>query len=196
VAGFCGFEIVSGSFGGSVGGAGILPITTPVTISNGATLDMTNMEQQISSLSSTDGLGSQVLVGSGALVISGTATSTFDGTISGAGGSLTLQVGTLTLSGTNTYTGGTYVQGGELIVTNRAALADGSSLTVGYAALFAQTPVVPSAAVAPVPEPGTLALAPGACMAALLCSIRRAGRRLRASENGETGLKKLAEGPL
>ena len=42
---------------------GVLPATTPVTISNGATFDMTNGTQTIASLSSTDGKGSQVLLG-------------------------------------------------------------------------------------------------------------------------------------
>ena len=60
-------------------------------------------------------------------------------------------------SGTNTYTGGTDVQNGRLIVANAYGLKDGTSLTVGDAGLFA--PVIPShSPIAPVPEPGTLAL--------------------------------------
>ena len=74
------------------GATGVLPSTTPVTISNGGTFDMTNGTQTIASLSSTDGNGSQVLLGSGGqLTISGPAITTFDGAISGAGGAVTLQ---------------------------------------------------------------------------------------------------------
>jgi autotransporter-associated beta strand protein len=169
-------EIVN-TFGGNV-----LPVTTPVTISGGASLVMANNFQTIASLASTDGMGSKVILNGGALTITGPAITTFDGAISdgtnaaGGGGSLILQGGTLTLSGTNTYTGGTTVEGGELIVTNNEALADGSSLTVGTASMFA--PIVPapvaSPAVAAVPEPGTLALAAVGCIVCLqLRSIRR-----------------------
>jgi autotransporter-associated beta strand protein len=76
--------------------------------------------------------------------------------------------GTLTLNGSNTYMGGTTVSDGTLIVANVEAIADGTSLTVGNPSAFAPAPVVPSsavaggsglnAAIAPVPEPGTLAL--------------------------------------
>jgi fibronectin-binding autotransporter adhesin len=153
--------------------ASVLPATTAVTISNGSTLDMTNVAQTIASLSSTDGMGSQVLMGSGALTIAGTASTTFDGTISGAGGSLTLQGGELTLTGTNTYTGGTIVANGTLILDDNAALADGSSLTVGQdaAQLFAAPVAIaasPPAAVA-VPEPGKIALLLAALWSAAAC---------------------------
>jgi autotransporter-associated beta strand protein len=161
---FASFEIVASAPGN------VLPVTTPLTISGGGTLDMTNGQQAIAALSSTDGLGSQVLLGSGALTIAGTAATTFDGTISGSGGLLSLGGGTLTLSGTNTYTGGTRVSGGELIVRNVEALADGSSLTVGNASLLAllPAPVVssPTAAAATVPEPDALAILATAIVAA------------------------------
>jgi fibronectin-binding autotransporter adhesin len=99
------------------GGAnGVLPTTTPVTISNGGTFDMTNGTQTIAALSSTDGNGSQVLLGSsGVLTIAGSASTTFDGVISGAGGSLVAQgTGTLLFTGANTYTGPTTISAGTL----------------------------------------------------------------------------------
>jgi autotransporter-associated beta strand protein len=75
--------------------------------------------------------------------------------------------GTLVLSASNNYTGGTTVYGGTLIATNVHAIADGTNLSVGDPTLLSMlpAPVVPSAAVpvtpasaAAVPEPGTLAL--------------------------------------
>jgi autotransporter-associated beta strand protein len=119
---FAGFEIID-----TTGpGVNVIPTTTPVSISNGGSLDMTNNIQTVASLSSTDGMGSQVLVGSGALTIAGPATTTFDGTISGGGGSVTLQGGLLTLTGSNTYSGPTTVSGGTLQLGTGANGFDGS----------------------------------------------------------------------
>ncbi len=85
------------------------------------------------------------------------------------GSSLSLDdAGTLILSGSNGYSGGTFVNAGTLVVQSPNAVPQGSSLSVGAgaASLFgspAAGGVVPGGgevAVAPpaVPEPGTLAL--------------------------------------
>jgi fibronectin-binding autotransporter adhesin len=67
--------------------------------------------------------------------------------------------GTLILSGSNSYQGGTIVDAGTLIVDSPASLADGSSLTVGQGAAAIFSPAGPSpAGVAAVPEPGTIML--------------------------------------
>ena len=68
--------------------------------------------------------------------------------------------GQLTLSGTNTYTGGTVVDQGTLIVTNANGLPDGGSLTIGAGAtlIFQGDLGAGGASVAAVPEPGTLML--------------------------------------
>ena len=78
--------------------------------------------------------------------------------------SLTLDnAGTLILSGSDGYTGGTYVTAGTIDVEAANALPNGGALTVGAGAgsLFA-SPVagglVPASAPASVPEPGTLAM--------------------------------------
>ena len=96
--------------------------------------------------------------------------------------------GSLTLSGTNTYTGGTTVDGGTLIVTNNEGLEDNSNLFVGNAlTLFggvipadASVSQVASPAGVPVPEPGTLALA--AAVLAGAVAYRRVRRRFRQLE--------------
>jgi len=71
--------------------------------------------------------------------------------------------GTLILSGTDTYSGGTNVNAGMLIVTSSTALPSGTSLTVGAGGTFIFDPSLagaPAAAssIATVPEPGTLIL--------------------------------------
>ena len=83
----------------------------------------------------------------------------------GGSGSLYLSGGgTLTLSGTNTYAGGTDVLNGELIVTSPHGIEGGTNLYVGSAGTIF-SPVVPAppvsapvADVSPVPEPGSWAL--------------------------------------
>jgi autotransporter-associated beta strand protein len=92
--------------------------------------------------------------------------------------SLTLNgSGTLVLSGSDNYTGGTEVIAGELIVTNVKAIADGSNLAVGNGLSVFPAAVVPSfsQSMATVPEPGSLALT--AAAAGLLAGCwRRRGR--------------------
>jgi fibronectin-binding autotransporter adhesin len=131
--GFSGFEIVNTTNSLSA---------SPVTISNGSTLDMTGGMQTIAALSSTDGLGSKVLLGNGLLTVGYSANTTFDGVISGSGGSLVKQgAGSLTFTGSNTYTGLTTVSGGSLqlgdgVATN-GSVAGNIALANNSAIVFA-----------------------------------------------------------
>ncbi len=100
-----------------------------------------------------------VLVASGLAAVD----AELSGILSGSGGLTMAGNGTLVLSGTNnTYTGGTVVEGGILVLESNGALADGSSLTIGAgaASIFAAAAAAPAASLtaSPVPEPGTLAL--------------------------------------
>ena len=111
------------------------------------------------------------------LSISGSGTLTFSGSISETGShSLAMSGtgGTLILSGTGLYTGGTIVSAGILAITTSTALPDNSALTVGAggtlifdpsysASSIIATPVSAASsavmgAVNPVPEPSTLVL--------------------------------------
>jgi autotransporter-associated beta strand protein len=104
------------------------------------------------------------------------------GILSGTGGLTTAGPGLLILSGDNTYGGGTAVDAGTLDVANSDALPDGTSLTVGAGGPFAPDfsagaepgkaaggAASPGAAVAAVPEPGSLALLLAALSSAAAC---------------------------
>ena len=120
-----------------------------------------------------------------------TSGGTWAGTIQdggfGGGNQVALVVsnGTLTLSGMNDYSAGTYVPGGQLIVTNNEGIEDGTNLLVGFGTndspFAAVTPAETSSPAstqitsAAVPEPGTLALVVAALSGAAV--YRRLRRR-------------------
>jgi autotransporter-associated beta strand protein len=122
--------------------AGTHSITAPLTIANGPAL--------IS------------LINSGSLDISGD--------VSEAGGSHSLSLsssdatGVLSLDGSNSFTGGVYVNSGTLILNGASALAPGSTLVIGTTSppslptVISSPVAVPTANLAPVPEPGTRSL--------------------------------------
>lgn len=127
------FGINPGTFANA---GNFMSTSTPVSIYNGGTLDLSEVfYQTLTSLSSTDGLGSKVLLGSIATLTVGNANSTtFDGVISGSGGNLIKTgSGVLTLTGTNTYAGMTSVTGGTLRV--HGALAAGPVMVFTNATL-------------------------------------------------------------
>jgi autotransporter-associated beta strand protein len=115
----------------------ILPSTTAVNIPTaGATLDLYSDVQQIGSLTGVS--GSLVTLGGGTLIVGDSTSTTFAGNISdtgglgtGTGGNLIkVGTGTLTLSGTDTYSGGTMVTAGTLNLTTAAALPTGTALSI------------------------------------------------------------------
>ncbi len=95
----------------------LLPTATAVNITGTGTLDINGVNQTIGSLASANVL-SNVTLGNATLTTGTDNTSTtFAGIISGTGGSLTKTgTGTMALTGFNTYTGTTAINGGELNV--------------------------------------------------------------------------------
>ena len=160
--------------GGTVVQNGVLQLGNASAIgtgglaANGGTLDLASNSVMVPSFSGAAGVVSNSATGTLAtLSVNQPIATTFGGSINDGLGQVGLVLqgsSTLTLSGTNGYSGGTTIaDSSTLIATNAGALADGSSLTVGDASQF-PAPIVPSpvvggqSAVAPVPEPGTLAL--------------------------------------
>jgi autotransporter-associated beta strand protein len=152
----------------SAGTAGTLTLDN---LTAGAEIDVTGGSHAISAnVVLADNLWIAPRTGT-ALVISGNVSQ------SSAAEAMTLSgPGTLVLSGSNSFTGGTYVAAGTLEVVNPAALPDGSSVAVGADTEAAFAAIVPdgnSGRLSPpalysspsiVPEPGTPALLLGACL--------------------------------
>ncbi|WP_140920319.1 autotransporter-associated beta strand repeat-containing protein [Limnobaculum xujianqingii] len=96
--------------------------SSDVTVASGATLDLNNFAQQANNLS---GAGS-ILLGNAALTANNIASTTFSGVIDGAGSLRKTGTGTLTLSGANTYQGGSTLSAGTLVATQGSALGTGT----------------------------------------------------------------------
>jgi outer membrane autotransporter protein len=109
------------------------------TVASGATLDLAGFNQTIGSLA---GFGS-VTLGSATLTTNGDGSdTTFSGTISGSGRVVKIGGGMLTLSGNNSYQGGTFLNEGTLAVgssralgTGALTLADGTTLQAAVSGL-------------------------------------------------------------
>lgn len=103
-----------------------LPATTGVTISNGI-LEFTTSPTSVRPFSLT-GLASINVTGANLVVL--------NGVLSGGGSLTKADTGTLRLTNTNTYTGGTIIGGGTLNISSDANLgAPSSSLTIGNGTL-------------------------------------------------------------
>ncbi|HEY7061382.1 MAG TPA: autotransporter-associated beta strand repeat-containing protein [Chloroflexota bacterium] len=112
--------------------------TLAVTVNGDGLLDLTGWAESPGSLAGSGNVG----IGNAVLSVGGDNTSTtFSGVISGGGSQFAKAgTGTLTLSGTNAFTGTTAVQGGTLLVTNASALggsASGQGTTVSSGATLA-----------------------------------------------------------
>ena len=111
----------------SLSGGAALSDVTSVTVTNPGALNLVNSE----TIGSLAGSGN-VTLNANTLTTGGNGfTTTYSGVMSGAGGSLTKTgVGTMTLSGANTFTGPVNVNAGTLSLQNGAAIADTVSVTV------------------------------------------------------------------
>ncbi|HLJ94968.1 MAG TPA: Ig-like domain repeat protein [Gemmataceae bacterium] len=129
-----------------LGVANAVPSGSAVTAD--ATFDLHNLNDTIGSLA---GMGT-VFLGSGTLTTGGTTPSTtFTGQINGTGGLTKIGTGTLTLTGTNGYTGATDVMAGTLIVNGSQP---GSNITVSNVASLGGSGTVGTLTVTGTVSPG------------------------------------------
>ena len=122
-----------------IGGDNRLPTNSTVNLSNviGAALDLDGFAQTIGTLNGVGSVDAAVSLGNGALTIGNGGT--FDGSISGAGRMTMNGIGTLLLSGNNTFAGGLTINTGIVTVANAtgsgagagAVLISGGILRIG-----------------------------------------------------------------
>jgi autotransporter-associated beta strand protein len=166
-----------------------LPTSSPLTVSGG-TLDLNGWNQHTTATVSVQSGAVQ----NGTLINTGADYDAQSGAISaglaGSAGLIKSGDGVLTLSGTNTYAGGTLVHQGTLQISNGRAVPPGTVLTIdaGASVVFsngiigtsssagaAASPVSPGIAPAAVPEPGTLLLFVVGAAAMIAVAVRRQG---------------------
>jgi fibronectin-binding autotransporter adhesin len=171
---------------------GTLTTNTIVNNGNGTDTNTVNFDGGVLLASTTSatfltGMTNANILAGGAIINDGGYTINFAQNLqSGAspdGGLTKLGTGSLILSGTNSYDGGTMVNAGTLVVASQSALLSGSNLTVGLAAASAFTPATPAATgyfspadsqaaaagVTAVPEPRALGLLIAGLWGAFLC---------------------------
>lgn len=129
----------------------------------GATLEVNRSTLTVASLAGGGAAGGNVALGSNNLRIAGSATTTFAGTISGAGGTLTQDgSGRLILTGANTYTGVTTISSGTLQLDGTLAgdiLVSGGTLMGAGSTTGAVTLNAAGSFITPGASPGTLTMA-------------------------------------
>lgn len=135
-------NLATTSFSGSNTGGNARFITNA-----GGTFDMSGLTSGGMTAGSIEGAGNYVL-GSNTLTTGSNNLSTqVDGVISGNGGGLTkVGTGTLTLTGSNSYTGATTINGGTLALSGFGSIASSSVVTVN-ATLDISAVAIPFAAV-------------------------------------------------
>lgn len=104
-------------------------------IVNSGVFDLNNVTETVGGLSGAS--GSIETGGSGGrLIANQSENSTYFGAITGSGGLTKQGVGSLTLSGTNTYTGSTAIQQGTLVLGASGDLSSDTDVTVSSGATF------------------------------------------------------------
>jgi len=105
------------------GGNNRLLSTGSVAVSSGAKLDLGSNSQQLASLT-----GTGTVTGTGGiLTLAPTNSTAFGGSLTGSEQLALSGTGTMTLSGSNSYTGGTAINAGTLITANALALGAGTN---------------------------------------------------------------------
>lgn len=125
---YAGGTVITNSSTLLLSGDEVLPSIGTVSLANSAKLDLGGNSQSLGGLA---GSGSVInSTGYLALNVADAVSTSFDGVISGGGMLFTAGIGTQTLSGKNSYSGGTVLAGGTLQLTNGGTLGDVTQMIV------------------------------------------------------------------
>gem|GEM_PF-2951743 len=111
------------------GGNDRLPTDSALTVHHAGTFDLAGLSQQVANLDGTGLITNSAASTSGRITIANATPGTFAGTVADGDGALGLTksgIGTLILSGANTYSGTTLVTGGVLLVNGDQSAATGA----------------------------------------------------------------------
>jgi len=130
-----------------VGKSNAITTTTALTMADvaSAILDLNDFNQTIGSLAGGGTTGGNVTLGSGTLAVGDATSTAYAGIISETGSLVKQGAGTLTLSGSNTYTGTTSINSGVIscntVATSDSAqsLGQGATVNLGVAATSSGT---------------------------------------------------------
>lgn len=111
--------------------ANTLPTTTALVLNSGSVFDLAGYNQTIATVTGSGGTA----LGSGTLTVGDSTNFTYGGVISGTGSLVKQGSGTMVLSVTSTYTGGTFVNAGTLqIASGSNRLPQAGAVTVASGA--------------------------------------------------------------
>ena len=118
-----------------------LPVAGSVTFLNasGATLDLNGFNQTLGSILGGGNLAGNISLGAGILTVGDSTSTTYAGSIRGVGGIVKQGSGTLSLTGTNLYSGTTNVNNGVLVAGAAQTLPAGDVINVNAGATFNAT---------------------------------------------------------
>ncbi len=130
------FTGATGITGGTlaIGGGASLSDTSALSIAAGAALVLTDADETVGSLA---GAGHVALNGFRLTVGGDNSSTAFSGALDGAGGLTKTGTGTLTLEGTNSFSGGAAITGGTVQASSAAALGSGGLSLEGAGTLQA-----------------------------------------------------------
>ncbi|MCX6919639.1 MAG: autotransporter-associated beta strand repeat-containing protein, partial [Verrucomicrobia bacterium] len=114
-AGYTELELLATAITGT-GGRDLLPVTSRLTVEAGATLDLNGNHQTVAGLAGAGTVTNAALGGTVTLTVNQATTTTFSGALTGDLSLVKSGNGILTLSGSSTYTAGTTVQAGTLVL--------------------------------------------------------------------------------
>jgi autotransporter-associated beta strand protein len=139
------------TIGDGLGGAGAdvlrlnaadqIPDAATVTITASGIFDLNGFSETVAAISSSTA-ASQIALGAATLTIDSPTASTFAGAISGTGSLLKRGLGTLTLSGANSYSGTTTVDVGKLAVGAGGSIASSTTYAISSGATIDVSAIV------------------------------------------------------